>query len=89
MRNRTRTRVSTNIENGTMMKRKFQIEGISCGGCIARVKKVLEAHDAIDKANILLNPKGVAEIDMKWTLSIDDLQKQLDQLDGYSITEIE
>ena len=26
------------------MKQKYQINGISCGGCVARVKKTLESH---------------------------------------------
>lgn len=71
------------------MKKKFQIDGISCGGCITRVKKVLEALDAIDEAKIFLNPKGVVEISMKENLSVHDLQKQLDELEGYTINEIE
>jgi len=70
------------------MKRKFQIDGISCGGCVARVKRVLEANPAIEKTEILLNPKGATVIFMKEELSVDDLQKQLDELGGYTIKEI-
>ncbi len=88
-KNRTRAKNSTNIEIEKRMKKKFQIDGISCGGCITRVKKVLEAHEAIDEAKIFLSPKGVAKINMNENLSINDLQKQLDQLDGYTITEID
>ena len=84
-KNRTRAKNSTNIEIEKRMKKKFQIDGISCGGCITRVKKVLEAHEA----KIFLSPKGVAKINMNENLSINDLQKQLDQLDGYTITEID
>ena len=71
------------------MKKKFPIDGLSCGGCITRVKKVLEALDAIDEAKIFLDPKGVVEISMKENLSVHDLQKQLDELEGYTINEIE
>lgn len=70
------------------MKRKYQIDGISCGGCIARVKKVLESHEDIEEAKIFLSPKGVAKIRMNSNLSVDDLQKQLDQLEGYTISEL-
>lgn len=70
------------------MKRKYQIDGISCGGCIARVKNVLESHEDIEEAKIFLSPKGVAKISMKSNLSVDDLQKQLDQLEGYTISEL-
>jgi len=70
------------------MKQKFQINGISCGGCVARVKKTLEEHPQIDKAEVFLAPKGATLITMKETLSIDELQKQLNKLKGFTITEI-
>ena len=70
------------------MKQKFQISGISCGGCVARVKKTLENHPNIEKAEIFLAPKGAALITMNEALSVADLQKQLDRLNGYTITEI-
>ncbi|HEA23689.1 hypothetical protein LCGC14_1618730 [marine sediment metagenome] len=70
------------------MKHKYQISGISCGGCIARVKKTLEAHPDIEKAKIFLSPKGKAIISMEKKLSVEDLQEQLNQLEGYTITEI-
>ena len=34
------------------MKQKFQISGISCGGCVARVKKTLEEHPTIENRAI-------------------------------------
>ena len=70
------------------MKQKFQINGISCGGCVASVKKTLEAHPSIEKAEIFLAPKGATIITMKEALSLDDLQNQLNELSGYTITEI-
>jgi len=71
-----------------MMKQKFQINGISCGGCVARVKKTLEEHPNIEKAEIFLAPKGATFITMTEKLSITELQKQLSKLNGYTITEI-
>ena len=70
------------------MKRKYQIDGISCGGCVERAKKVLEYHEDIEEAKIFFSPKGVANISMKSNLSVDDLQKQLDRLEGYTISEL-
>lgn len=67
------------------MKRKFQIDGISCSDCITSVKKALEAHPAVEKTEIFLKPKGATLITMKKSLSIVELQKQLN---GYTITEI-
>ncbi|MDR6301730.1 heavy-metal-associated domain-containing protein [Mesonia maritima] len=71
------------------MKQKFQINGISCAGCVARVKKTLEEHPAIEKAEIFLAPKGATLITMKEALSVDELQKQLNTIEGYTIEEIE
>jgi len=71
-----------------MMKQKFQINGISCGGCVARVKKTLEEHPNIEKAEIFLAPKGATIITMKETLSVDELQKQLSNLEGYTIEKL-
>jgi copper chaperone len=69
------------------MKQKFHIDGIGCGTCVANIKKVLEAHPIIDKIQFFLKPKGTTIISMKEKLSLDDLQKQLDKLEGYTITE--
>ena len=71
-----------------MMKQKFQISGISCGGCVSRVKKTLEEHPNIEKAEIFLAPKAAALITMNEALSVAELQKQLDGLNGYTITEL-
>mgnify|MGYP003646448927 FL=1 len=70
------------------MKHKYQINGISCGGCVARVKKTLEEHPNIEKAEIFLAPKGATLITMKENLSIAELQKQLSKLNGYTITKL-
>jgi len=70
------------------MKRKYQIDGIGCGGCVTRVKETLEEHPAIEKTEIFLSPKGAAIISMTEALTIDDIQKQLNTLEGYTITEI-
>jgi copper chaperone len=56
---------------------------------VESVKKVLEAHPAIVKTEISLNSKGPTMITMKETLSVDELQKQLDTIKGYTIKEIE
>ncbi|ASV30881.1 MULTISPECIES: heavy-metal-associated domain-containing protein [Flavobacteriaceae] len=70
------------------MKHTYQINGLSCGGCIARVKKTMEAHPDIEKTEIFLSPKGKTIISMKEKLSVEDLQKQLNKLEGYTITEV-
>jgi len=70
------------------MKQKFQIDGISCGGCVAQVKKTLEEHSNIENAEISLSPKGATLITMNEALSVAELQKQLNELKGYTITEV-
>ena len=70
------------------MKQKFQIDGVSCDGCATRVKKTLEAHPNVEKAEIFLAPKGATLITMDKALSLAELQEQLDQLKGYTITAI-
>jgi copper chaperone CopZ len=70
------------------MKQKFQINGIGCGGCVARVKKTLEAHPSIDKVEIALIPEGDTVIKMNEALSVEELQSQLDELNGYTISAI-
>ncbi len=70
------------------MKQKFQIDGISCGGCVARVKKTLEEHPNIENAEISLSPKGATLITMNEALSVAELQKKLNELKGYTITEV-
>jgi len=77
-----------NIIELNNMKRKYHISGIGCGGCIARIKKTLEAHPAIEETEVYLNPKGATVIRMKEKLSIGDLQKQLNLLEGYTISEM-
>jgi len=53
------------------MKKEYQINGIGCGGCIARVKKALEAHPAIISVEMFLTPKkGMSLISMTKELSV-------------------
>jgi copper chaperone len=70
------------------MKQKFQINGIGCSGCVARVKNTLEEHPNIEKAEIFLAPKGATIITTKENILVEELQKQLNTLNGYTITKI-
>jgi copper chaperone len=42
----------------------------------------------VEKTEVFLNPKGATIITMKETLTVDELQKQLDNIEGYTIEEI-
>jgi len=70
------------------MKRKNQIDGICSGGCVTKIKETLEEYPAIEKTEIFLKPKGATIITMRETLSVDELQKQLNTVEDYTITEI-
>jgi len=70
------------------MKRKFQIDGIGCSQCVVRIKRVLEEHPAIENIEVFLIPRGIALIKMKEHLSIDELQNQLDNTEGFTISEL-
>ncbi|WP_323028495.1 heavy metal-associated domain-containing protein [Gelidibacter japonicus] len=67
------------------MIQKFQINGINCGGCVAKVEMTMEEHPNIEKAEIFLAPKGATLLTMKEALSLDELQQQLNKLNGYTI----
>ncbi|TVZ28702.1 copper chaperone CopZ [Gillisia sp. Hel_I_86] len=67
---------------------KYHIDGVGCGGCVARIKKIMESHPAIEEIKLSLHPKGATLISMKEGLPIEELQKQLDLLEGYTITEM-
>ncbi len=67
----TKNSIHTKIRK--KIKRKYQIDGISCGGCITRVKKELESHEDIEEAKIYISSKGLAKISMKSNLSVDNL----------------
>jgi copper chaperone len=40
----------------------FEVEGMSCGGCVASVKRVLEALPGVSNVNVTLSP-GKATVD--------------------------
>lgn len=52
---------------------------------MARVRKTLEAHPDIVKTEVFLHLKGATIISMKERLAVEELQQQLDQLEGYTI----
>jgi copper chaperone CopZ len=60
------------------MKQNYSIEGMTCTGCVATVKKSLEAHPEVNRAEVSLEKKE-AILDTQVELTIDDLQSQLDK----------
>ena len=45
-----------------MEKASFDVGGMSCGGCVANVKRVLEALPGVKQVSVTLDP-GRADVD--------------------------
>lgn len=69
------------------MKLKYQIDGISCGGCISKVKKTLESHPLIEEVEISLNFLGATVIKMKDKIDTNYLQQVLSKVGNYTISD--
>ena len=41
---------------------RIPVKGMTCGGCVASVKRVLEAIDGVERADVSLDP-GEAKVD--------------------------
>ncbi len=58
------------------MEKTYKIEGMTCGGCVAKVKQSLEAIPGISKANIQLEaPQGVLTLER--AIEVEELQAAL------------
>ena len=68
------------------MKKNYQIQGMSCGGCVSNVKRaLLQVHD-VTEAEVHLHPQG-AVITMNKLIDVKDLQAQLSKSGHYTIKE--
>jgi len=68
------------------MTHTYKIEGMTCNSCAQKVKTELQKLPEVLNADIDLN-SGTAEIEMKKHISIVELQKALDPLGKYKISE--
>ena len=69
------------------MKKNYELEGMSCGGCVNNVKrKLLELQD-VTEAEVELNPQR-ATLTMSKSIDVDVLQAQLNKAGHYTIKEI-
>jgi len=67
------------------MVQKYKIEGMTCGGCVATVKRALENLEVVESANIQLEaPQG--KLTLKHSVQLSALQKVIGK---YQISEIE
>ena len=68
------------------MTKTMKIEGMMCGHCEARVKKVLEALEQVDTAEVS-HEAGTAVVTLHGELSDDMLKKAVEAQD-YKVIEI-
>jgi Cu2+-exporting ATPase len=68
------------------MKKTMKIEGMMCGHCEARVKKVLEQIDGVDEA-VVSHEEGTAIVTLNAPVDNDTLKKAVEEQD-YSVVEI-
>nr|WP_317351719.1 heavy metal translocating P-type ATPase [uncultured Agathobacter sp.] len=68
------------------MTKTLNIEGMMCGHCEARVKKALEALDAVDEA-VVSHTDGTAVVTLNAEVS-DDLFKETVEAQDYKVTSI-
>lgn len=68
------------------MKKTMKIEGMMCGHCEARVKKVLEALEQVEAAEVS-HVEGTAVVTLNTPISDEDLKKVIEDQD-YKVLEI-
>lgn len=69
------------------MKKKYEITGMSCGGCVNSVKQALMKLSNIEDVEVQLNPPG-AVLTMSKYIDVSQLQAQLSNTGYYSIKEL-
>ena len=70
------------------MQKKYEIQGMSCGGCVSNVKRALSQIPNVEDVEVLLQPP-VANITMSKSIDINELQTHLNKAGHYTIKEIE
>ncbi|MBR4084794.1 MAG: heavy metal translocating P-type ATPase [Lachnospiraceae bacterium] len=70
----------------TIMKKTMKIEGMMCGHCEARVKKVLEALEQVEVAEVS-HEAGTAVVTLKAAITDEELKKVIEDQD-YKVLEI-
>ncbi len=69
------------------MTRAYEIEGMSCGGCVNNVKRALLQVPDVTEVTVQLNPQG-AVITMNKSIGIEVLQAELNKAGHYTIREL-
>jgi copper chaperone len=68
------------------MEKKYQLQGMSCGGCMNTVKRALLQVPNVTDVKVHLTPQE-AIITMSQTIVVKDLQAELSKSGHYTIKE--
>lgn len=68
------------------MKKDYELQGMSCGGCVSNVRRALLQVPDVTEAEVNLSPQG-AIITMNKSIAVDELQTQLRKAGHYTIRE--
>ena len=69
------------------MKINYELQGMSCGGCVSSIKKVLLQLPGVEDAEVHLHPQS-AVLTMSEAIGVDELQAQLKKAGHYTIKEV-
>ena len=70
------------------MNKKYELQGMSCGGCVSNVKRALAKIPNVEDVEVQLKPP-IANITMSKSIDINELQTHLNKAGHYTIKEIE
>ncbi len=69
------------------MKKNYELKGMSCGGCVNTVKRLLLRVPGVEDVEVQLHPQG-AVLTMSKSINVSELQAQLNKAGHYTITEV-
>ena len=69
------------------MKKNYELQGMSCGGCVSGVKNALQKFPGVEDAEVHLHPQ-TAVLTMSKPIDVDELQIQLSKAGHYTIKEV-
>lgn len=70
------------------MEKNYELEGMSCGGCVSNVKESLLQIPGVENAEVQLHPQS-AVLTMSKSIGIEELQAQLNKAGHYKIKEVD
>ena len=69
------------------MKKNYELQGMSCGGCVSSVKNALLKLNDVEDAEVHLHPQS-AVVTMSKPIDVAELQTQLSKAGHYTIKQI-